>query len=61
MLQGIKDILTTMGKALTFADIGETLNEEQKTKVLARYRVSCPRVSETVTPRVILAEDKILA
>lgn len=32
MLKGIKDILKTMGEALTLANAGEMLTEEEKAK-----------------------------
>jgi len=35
MLKNIKDILKTMGEALTFANAGEMLGKKEKGKVLA--------------------------
>jgi len=58
MLKGIKDILKTMGEALTFADAGEMLTEEQKAEVLARHKGPITIAPEATPPRVVLAGDE---
>ena len=45
MLDGIKDILKTMGKALTFANAGEMLTNNQKVEVLGRPKKPCSTAS----------------
>ena len=58
MLKGIKDILKTMGEALTFADAGEMLTGKQKTELLARHQRPWPISFDAVPPRVVLASDE---
>lgn len=61
MLKDIKDILKTMGEALTFADAGEMLTEEQKTEVLAHRKSPYPIIPDAAPPRVVLAGDEEFA
>ncbi len=58
MLKGIKDILKTMGEALTFADAGEMLTGKQKAELLDRHKGSWPIAPDVVSPRVVLADDE---
>ncbi len=62
MLKGIKDILKTMGEALTFADVGEMLTEEQKVEVLAHRKSPFP-IAPDAAPLtvVVLAGDEEFA
>lgn len=58
MLKTIKDILRTMGEALSFANAGEMLSDNQKAEVLSRCKDPYP-VSLNVAPsRVILVSDE---
>ncbi|EGV52699.1 hypothetical protein [Candidatus Endoriftia persephone] len=59
MLKGIKEILKTMGEALTYADAGEMLLAEQKAEVLARSTRFIPGIADTVQPSVVLAGDEV--
>ncbi len=61
MLEGIKDILKTMGEALTFAHGGEMLSDDQKAEVLARHKGSWPIAPDAAPPRVVLAGDEAFA
>jgi hypothetical protein len=61
MLQSIKDILRKMGDGLAFANAGELLSGEQKTRVLSRYENAFPAAPDAPPPRVVLAGDEVFA
>ncbi|GMR08528.1 MAG: hypothetical protein BMS9Abin26_1533 [Gammaproteobacteria bacterium] len=58
MLKGIRDILKTIGEALTFADAGEMLSEEQKAEILDRHKGPWPIAPNKVPHRVVLAGNE---
>lgn len=59
MLKNIKDIFKTMGEALTFANIGEMLTDDQKSDVLfAQHKEPRRNTPDIVLPRVVLAGDE---
>ncbi len=61
MLKGIKDMLKTIGEALTFADAGEMLSKEQKAEVLDRHKGPWPIAPNAVLHRVVLAGNEAFA
>ncbi|GMR21679.1 MAG: hypothetical protein BMS9Abin36_2283 [Gammaproteobacteria bacterium] len=61
MLKGIRDILKTMGEALSFANTGEMIPDEQKAEVMARHKRPFPIAPGAAPPRVVLAGDGELA
>ncbi len=60
MLKDIKDLLKTMGDALTFAGAEELLSEERKVEILARHKGPFPIAPDAVPPGVVLADDEEL-
>lgn len=58
LLKTLRNILRTMGEALTLADAGEMLGEASKNAVLGRFQGSYPEAPDAVLPRIIVASDQ---
>jgi len=57
-LKALRNILRTMGAALTLADAGEMLSDASKNAVLGRFQGSYPIAPDALPPRVVIASDQ---
>lgn len=61
MFKGIKNILKTMGEALTYSNVGEMLTKDQKSKILIDNKNSYSNNLDTTPSRIVLASDDVFS